>query len=154
MTTTSTAHHEDPFNLTRFQVAQEGTYEQVLLELRSGKKRTHWMWFIFPQIAGLGRSSTSMLYAIESKEEARAYLNHPILGARLVECVRALLAIDGRSASQIFGFPDDKKLKSSMTLFAYVSDQDSLFHQALSRYFNGHKDDRTLQILEGGRENE
>ena len=119
----------------------------MLSELKSGKKRSHWIWFIFPQIDGLGWSSTSVFYAIKSEEEARAYLNHPVLGARLRECVKTILTLDGRSALEIFGFIDEKKFKSSMTLFAYISGQNSLFHQALKKYFDNQQDNRTLDLL-------
>jgi uncharacterized protein (DUF1810 family) len=139
--------HTDPFALQRFVSAQDGIYEEVLAELRSGHKRTHWMWFIFPQIQGLGSSATSKYYAITSRDEARAYLDHPVLGKRLVECIQALLSVHGRSASAIFGFPDDMKLKSSMTLFDAVSARGSVFSQVLDRYFQGQRDRKTLDIL-------
>ena len=138
----------DAFNLARFVSAQEPIYTNVLTELRSGRKRTHWMWFIFPQIDGLGYSSTSKYYAIKSKEEARQYLNHPILGKRLLECAELVLDIKGRSASEIFGSPDDLKLKSSMTLFTTVADPDSVFTRVLDKYFNGQPDSKTLTLLE------
>lgn len=137
-----------PFDLGRFISAQEGIYERVLAELRRGQKRTHWIWFIFPQIDGLAHSATSKHYAIKSIEEARQYLNHPILGARLLECAEAVLAIEGRSVSEIFGYPDDLKLKSSMTLFAYVADPRSVFVRVLDKYFQGEQDVRTLDLLE------
>lgn len=131
----NTINQDDPFNLTRFLTAQENIYQQVLAELKNGEKRTHWMWFIFPQIEGLGKSSTSRLYAIKSPKEAQAYLNHPILGQRLLECTNIVLSIKGRSALEIFGFPDDMKLKSSMTLFSSISDDDSPFKQVLDKFF-------------------
>jgi uncharacterized protein (DUF1810 family) len=137
----------DPHNLSRFISAQEATYETALAELRSGQKRTHWMWFIFPQIHGLGRTSTSEYYSIKSEEEARQYLSHPILGARLLECARAVWALEGRSASQIFGFPDDLKLKSSMTLFAHIAGPGSVFARVLDKCFAGKPDEKTLEIL-------
>jgi uncharacterized protein (DUF1810 family) len=144
-----TIGRNDPFDLSRFTKAQEGIYDSVLAELRSGRKRTHWIWFIFPQFAGLGHSPTSMHYAIKSIEEARQYLNHPVLGARLLECAKAVLAVEGRSASEIFGYPDDLKLKSSMTLFATVAENPhSVFIRVLEKYFQGEKDERTLQLLE------
>lgn len=118
---------DDPFGLSRFTRAQEGIYDSVLAELRRGQKRTHWMWFIFPQIDGLAYSATSKHYAIKSIEEARKYLNHPVLGKRLLECAETVIAVEGRSVSEIFGYPDDLKLKSSMTLFAYVADSHSVF---------------------------
>lgn len=139
---------DDPFNLSRFISAQSGVYERVLLELRAGQKRTHWMWYIFPQIEGLGQSTTTKYYAIKSLEEARAYVNHPVLGPRLLQCAEAVLAIEGRKVSDIFGYPDDMKLKSSMTLFSYVADPDSVFVSVLDKYFKGERDVRTLQLLE------
>lgn len=141
--------NDDPFNLHRFVAAQEPVYSTVLAELRGGAKRTHWMWFIFPQIDGLGQSATSRYYSIKSLEEARQYLLHPVLGRRLLECAETLLAIDGRSASEIFGFPDDMKLKSSMTLFARVPDSEPVFARVLERYFNGEEDQTTLDLLDG-----
>jgi uncharacterized protein (DUF1810 family) len=153
--TDDTIRSEDPFDLGRFTSAQERVYETVLAELRSGWKRSHWMWYIFPQIAGLGHSSTSKHYAIKSIEEAQAYLNHPILGARLVECAEAVLAVQGRSVSQIFGYPDDMKLKSSMTLFAAVAeDPHSVFVRILEKYFHGEQDGMTLHQLKVSREGE
>jgi uncharacterized protein (DUF1810 family) len=141
------ADRNDRFNLQRFVGAQERVYDQVLNELRSGRKRTHWMWFIFPQIDGLGHSPTAKLYAIKSKEEARQYLNHRLLGARLLECANILLELTGRSASEVFGYPDDLKLKSSMTLFAQLEGQESVFVQVLDTYFQGKHDDRTIALL-------
>ena len=147
--TDETIDRDDPFDLSRFTMAQQGIYDSVLAELRSGRKRTHWMWFIFPQIAGLGHSPTSQHYAIKSSEEARQYLKHPVLGTRLLECAEAVLAVEGRSVSDIFGYPDDMKLMSSMTLFAAVEDNpDSVFIQVLEKYFQGKQDHRTLQLLE------
>lgn len=148
-TTDGTIDRDDPFDLSRFTKAQQGIYDSALAELRSGRKRTHWMWFIFPQIAGLGHSPTSQHYAIKSSNEARQYLKHPVLGARLLECAEAVLAVEGRSVSDIFGYPDDMKLMSSMTLFAAVEDNpDSVFIQVLEKYFQGKQDHRTLQLLE------
>ena len=138
---------QDAFNLRRFLEAQESVYSTVLAELRGGQKRSHWMWYIFPQIAGLGYSSTSQYYAIKSEEEARQYLKHPVLGARLLECAKTVLDVDGRSASEIFGPPDDLKLRSSMTLFAQVSDPDSVFARVIDKYFHGKRDDKTLALL-------
>jgi uncharacterized protein (DUF1810 family) len=132
--------------------AQAGVYERALAEVRSGEKRSHWMWFIFPQIAGLGRSSTSRLYAINGAAEAEAYLNHPLLGPRLVECAEAALQVEGRSAREIFGPIDEQKLRSSATLFAAVSPSGSVFHRLLDRYFQGRQDDRTLELLDSGGE--
>ena len=138
----------DPYDLVRFTEAQEGVYDYALAELRSGQKRTHWMWYIFPQMDGLGQSATSKHYAIKSAEEARAYLHHPVLGARLLECAKAVLAVQGRSVTEILGFPDDVKLRSSMTLFASVADPDSVFVRVLDKFFQGHRDNRTLELLE------
>jgi len=139
----------DPFDLKRFITGQEGIYGRVLAELKSGRKRTHWMWFIFPQIEGLGHSPTSRHYAIKSIAEARRYLGHPVLGGRLTECSEALLALEGPTASEIFGYPDDMKLKSSMTLFAAVAeDPRSAFIRVLEKYYHGEPDARTLRLLE------
>jgi uncharacterized protein (DUF1810 family) len=142
-----TSGHDDSFDLNRFITAQESIYDIALAELRSGRKRSHWMWYIFPQIDGLGQSSTTKHYSIKSLEEARQYLQHPVLGTRLIECAKAVLAVEGRSISEIFGYPDDMKLKSSMTLFAYVADPPSVFSQILDKYFHGERDAKTLQIL-------
>jgi uncharacterized protein (DUF1810 family) len=142
-----TTSHPDPFDLQRFVSAQERVYANVLAELRNGQKRTHWMWYIFPQMAGLGHSSTSKHYAIQSSEEARQYLNHPVLGKRLIECTEAVLAVQGRSASAIFGSPDDVKLKSSMTLFAALMPPGSPFARVLDKYFQGQRDSTTLRLL-------
>ena len=146
--TDDTRRRDDPFNLGRFTSAQERVYETVLAELRSGQKRTHWMWFIFPQIEGLGYSATSMHYAIKSEAEARQYLKHPVLGQRLLECAATVLNVEGRSASEIFGYPDDLKLKSSMTLFAYVTDPQSVFARVLDKYYQGKRDAMTVSLLE------
>ncbi len=141
------ADRSDPYDLNRFISAQEGVYDRVLAELRAGLKRTHWMWFIFPQIDGLGHSPTTRFYAVKSLEEARHYLRHPVLGARLTECTEAILALKGRSASDIFGYPDDMKLQSSMTLFALAAGPGSVFLRVLDRYYGGKQDTRTRQIL-------
>jgi uncharacterized protein (DUF1810 family) len=138
---------DDPHNLSRFVQSQEDDYEQALSEIRKGKKRTHWMWYIFPQIDGLAFSSTSKHYSIKSVEEAKAYLAHPILGPRLLECAEAVLHIDGRSATEIFGPPDDLKLKSCATLFACVSPSGSVFERLLQKYYRGGRDEKTLQLL-------
>ena len=140
--------HDNTFDLNRFTDAQAGIYDTALAELKNGQKRTHWMWYIFPQIDGLGRSPTAKLYAIKSMEEARQYLNHPVLGPRLLECVEAVFAIDGRTASEIFGYPDELKLKSSMTLFASVAPPGSVFVRVLDKYFLGEPDVMTLRLLE------
>ena len=138
---------EDPFDLDRFVNAQDGIYDRALAEVRGGLKRSHWMWYIFPQIDGLGFSSTTRHYAIKSLEEARQYLSHAVLGARLRECAETVLAVQGRSASDIFGYPDDMKLQSSMTLFALVSEPGSVFERVLEKYYQGKRDQRTLQIV-------
>ena len=137
---------DDPFSLSRFLRAQEEVYERVLGELKKGQKRSHWMWYIFPQLEGLGQSPTSKYYAIKSREEALAYLNHPVLGSRLLECAEAVLVIEGRSVSEIFGYPDELKLKSSMTLFSHVAGE-SIFVRVLDKYFQGERDRKTLQLL-------
>jgi uncharacterized protein (DUF1810 family) len=144
-----TMNHDDPFDLRRFLDAQEGVYETALAELRAGRKRTHWMWYIFPQIDGLGHSPTAIRYAIKGLDEARRYLDHPVLGARLVACAEAVLAVEGRSVSEIFGYPDDLKLRSSMTLFASLPGASPVFLRVLDRYFRGERDARTLQLLSG-----
>jgi uncharacterized protein (DUF1810 family) len=137
----------DPHNLARFLTAQEPIYQQALAELNAARKSSHWMWFIFPQLAGLGRSSTAEHFAIQSKAEARAYLAHPTLGPRLIECAQALLQHDGKSATQILGSPDDLKLRSSATLFAQITQPDSPFAQLLKKYYNSQPDPKTLQLL-------
>lgn len=138
---------DDRFDLARFIDAQKQVYSGVLTELKNGRKRSHWMWFVFPQIDGLAHSSTSEFYAVKSLEEARAYLNHPVLGARLTECAEAVLAVENRSASEIFGFPDDLKFKSSLTLFESAADAEPVFGALLERYFNGERDSRTIELL-------
>ncbi|MGF6088740.1 DUF1810 domain-containing protein [Pseudomonas sp. 18173] len=140
--------HQDPFNLQRFLQAQEPIFDRVQTELNNGHKRSHWMWFIFPQFAGLGGSEMSRRYAIHSREEALAYLEHPLLGARLRTCTQEVLNIRERSVAGIFGHPDDLKFHSSMTLFAQVAAADSLFQQALNQYFHGILDDWTLSLLD------
>ena len=137
----------DPHDLNRFLHAQENSYVQAISEIRGGRKRSHWMWYIFPQFDGLGFSSTSRRYAIKSIAEAEAYLKHPVLGVRLVECAEAALRIEGRSALEIFGSPDDMKLKSCATLFACVSPAGSVFHRLLDKYYQGERDSKTLQLL-------
>src|SRR3954454_25215941 len=137
----------DTHDLARFLDAQAGDYDRALAEIRGGRKRSHWMWYVFPQIEGLGFSSMSRRYSIKSADEARAYLDHPLLGRRLVECAEAALAVEGRSALEIFGSPDDMKLKSCATLFASVSPPDSVFAQLLDKYFEGERDGKTLQLL-------
>jgi uncharacterized protein (DUF1810 family) len=137
----------DPFHLSRFVAAQERDYSRALAEIRSGRKRTHWIWYIFPQIEGLGYSSTSQQFAIRSAAEAAAYLAHPVLGSRLEECCEAALAVEGRSARELFGPPDDLKVRSCATLFAAVSPPGSVFERLLDRYYDGMRDERTLEIL-------
>jgi uncharacterized protein (DUF1810 family) len=138
---------DDPYDLGRFVAAQRGIYENALEELRRGAKRSHWIWFIFPQVAGLGSSTMAVRYAIKSRAEAKAYLSHPILGSRLLECTNALLRVEGKTAEEVMGQPDDLKLRSSMTLFAATSDPDSPFHAVLDRYFSGNTDLRTIEYL-------
>jgi len=140
----------DPYRLSRFIEAQEPVYETALRELEHGRKESHWMWFIFPQLAGLGHSPTALRFAISSLEEARAYLAHPLLGGRLIQCTRTINAVRNRTAHQIFGSPDDMKLRSSMTLFRQAATDPQPFGAALDRYFGGEADHRTLQILAGG----
>jgi len=137
----------DPHHLRRFVDAQEDGYARALEEIRAGRKQSHWMWYVFPQVEGLGASAMSRRYAIRSVDEAAAYLAHPVLGPRLVACAEAALAVEGRSAREIFGTPDDQKLRSCATLFAHVSPPGSVFERVLARYFGGIPDDRTLQRL-------
>jgi uncharacterized protein (DUF1810 family) len=137
----------DPFNLSHFITAQDPLMQDVLAQLRTGQKASHWMWFVFPQIRGLGSSATARRYAIASREEAVAYLGHAVLGARLRACTQLALNIQGRSAEQVFGYPDDLKFRSCMTLFAEVGREEPLFRQALQKYFAGEPDSRTLDIL-------
>jgi len=137
----------DPCDLNRFLQAQEDDYQRALSEVKDGRKRSHWMWYIFPQYEGLGFSPTARLYSIKSVAEARAYLNHPVLGQRLTECFEAALSVEGKSAHEIFGSPDDMKLKSCATLFAYVSPPGSLFERLLDKYFQGERDRSTLRLL-------
>ena len=139
----------DPFDLQRFVDAQARNYADAIDELRAGEKRTHWMWYVFPQYAGLGRSPMAKRFAIGSLDEAKAYLRHHILGPRLVECATAVLAVKGVTAHDIFGSPDDMKLHSSATLFSRVAEPGSVFHRILDRYFDGNPDARTLELLGG-----
>jgi uncharacterized protein (DUF1810 family) len=145
---TASADAADPFDLARFTRAQTGVFDSAVSELRRGEKRGHWMWFVFPQIMGLGSSATAVRFAIKSRAEAEQYLEHPVLGARLRKCAELLLTIEDRTTSEIFGYPDDLKLKSSMTLFASVAETDSVFVRVLEKYFHGEGDPRTLQLLE------
>jgi uncharacterized protein (DUF1810 family) len=139
------AEHKD---LVRFLEAQNHVYLKALDEIKSGQKRSHWMWYIFPQIKGLGSSENARFFGIKSLDEATAYVQHPILGKHLIEITKALLTIEGKSASDIFGYPDDLKLHSSMTLFSKVENADSVFNEVLKKYFKGVLDQGTLQILE------
>jgi len=136
-------------DLSRFLKAQEHDYEQALREIRSGRKRTHWMWYIFPQIQGLGFSSTAQYYAIRDLEEAKDYLAHPVLGARLKEISSALLDLEGLSASEIFGYPDDLKLRSCMTLFRMADLNEPIFLEVLEKYYDGEPDFRTVDLVTG-----
>lgn len=138
---------KDTHNLDRFLQAQDPLVDTVTRELKAGRKRSHWMWFVFPQVAGLGQSPTAQRYAIGSLEEAEAYFKHPVLGTRLVEWTRLVLDNEGRSAEEIFGFPDYLKFCSSMTLFSRVPGADPVFTSALDQFYNGTPDRRTLQIL-------
>jgi uncharacterized protein (DUF1810 family) len=137
----------DPYNLNRFIDAQAPVFEQVRAELRAGRKRSHWMWFIFPQIVGLGHSEMARKYAISSLAEAKAYLEHPVLGPRLGECTALVNRVDGRSIDEIFGYPDNLKFHSSMTLFARAAAHDDVFHTALRKFFAGAEDRQTLERL-------
>jgi uncharacterized protein (DUF1810 family) len=130
-------------------LAQEGDYEQALSEVRSGRKQSHWMWYIFPQFDGLGFSPTSKRYAIKSVAEAQAYLAHPVLGPRLLECAEAVMGVEGRSSLEIFGSPDDVKLRSCATLFACFAPAGSVFERLLAKYFQGERDAKTLRLLGG-----
>ena len=134
-------------NLERFVEAQAPVYPRALAELTAGRKQSHWMWFVFPQISGLGRSPMAQHYAIHSLDEARSYLAHPLLGARLKECISAVLGIIGKSAHEIFDTPDDLKFHSSMTLFAHAAPDEPLFRAALEKYFEGAEDTLTLEKL-------
>lgn len=138
---------DDRHNLSRFLNAQEAVYDRALAEIKRGRKSSHWMWFIFPQFEGLGFSSTSRRYSIKSIAEAEAYLDHPVLGKRLIACAEAVLGVAGRSAFAIFGSPDDMKLKSSATLFESVSPPDSVFSRLIDKYYNGERDEKTLELI-------
>jgi uncharacterized protein (DUF1810 family) len=143
----NTSGPTDPHHLDRFVEAQSRNYDRALAELRAGRKRSHWMWYVFPQYAGLGHSAMAERYAIGSVAEAEAYLRHPVLGPRLVECTEALLADEERTAREILGSPDDMKLRSSATLFSRVDSPGSVFHRILDRYFDGEPDRRTLELV-------
>lgn len=138
---------KDPYDLNRFIEAQALSYNQAVAELRLGQKKSHWMWFVFPQIAGLGSSPMSHRYSIKTLDEARAYLDHPILGARLLQCAHAVLSVENKSATEILGTPDDMKLKSCATLFESVSASGSVFSQLLDKYYGGERDSRTLDLI-------
>jgi uncharacterized protein (DUF1810 family) len=138
---------DDPHDLQRFVDAQNPVYDRVRGELKSGRKQTHWMWFIFPQIAGLGHSAMAQRYAISSLREAQAYLDHAILGPRLRECTRLLTGVEGRSAREILGPPDDMKFRSCLTLFAHAAPDEQIFRDALDKYFNGDFDRSTVERL-------
>lgn len=138
-------------DLNRFLTAQQGgIYENALSELKNGRKRTHWMWFIFPQIHGLGYSATAKYYAIKNSEEAEQYLNHPVLGNRLLHCTNAVLAIENKTALEIFGEPDNLKLNSCITLFAQLPNTSPVFNRVIDQYFNGKPDTKTLALLRNG----
>ena len=139
----------DPFDLDRFLHAQADCYDDALAEIRRGRKRSHWMWYVFPQIEGLGFSANSQRYAIRSLAEAKAYMSHPVLGRRLVECCEAALAVEGRSAREIFGSPDDMKLRSSATLFEFVA-PNSVFSALIVKYYGGERDEATLRRVDAG----
>jgi uncharacterized protein (DUF1810 family) len=139
---------EARFDLERFVEVQAGVIGQVCAELRAGQKRSHWMWFVFPQIRGLGSSEIAVRYAISGREEARAYLDHPVLGPRLQECAAIVVGMEGKSVEEIFGYPDNLKFHSSMSLFAEVEGPtERVFHKALKKYFGGHPDKATLERL-------
>lgn len=140
----------DPFDLQRFLQAQGPVIDEVRRELRQGRKRTHWMWFVFPQLRVLGRSPTAQHYGIASLAEAQAYMAHPVLGPRLLECTGLVLAVEGRSVHEIFGSPDDLKFRSSMTLFQSACPETTVFTDALCRYFDGAPDPRTIELLAAG----
>jgi uncharacterized protein (DUF1810 family) len=138
----------DPFELSRFVEAQRTSYERALEEISAGRKRSHWMWYVFPQIVGLGFSASARRYAIKSRAEAEAYLHHPLLGPRLEACAAAALGAERRSAREIFGTPDDLKLRSCATLFAEVAPSGSVFERLLDKYFDGEPDAETLRLLQ------
>ncbi|WP_059019165.1 DUF1810 domain-containing protein [Mycobacterium sp. M26] len=138
---------DDPFDLQRFVDAQGGAYERAVAELRAGAKRSHWIWYVFPQLKGLGSSSTATFYGISSLAEAQAYLAHPVLGRRLRDCARIVAGLRGRSASDIFGWPDDMKVRSSMTLFANATEDNADFLSVLDTLYGGEQDARTLALL-------
>ena len=140
-----------PYRLSRFLEAQEGDYDAAIAELRAGRKRSHWMWYVFPQLRGLGSSANADRYGIGSLNEARAFWAHPVLGARLRECIEAILAVPGKSAYDIFRKPDDWKLGCCLTLFEAAAPGEPLFGAALERFFNGHRNQKTLELLSSSR---
>lgn len=139
------------YNLQRFLDAQENDYDRALAEIRQGRKRSHWMWYIFPQIAGLGFSETAKFYAITDPNEAQAFVDNPTLGSRLINITNAFLSIDGKSANAILGSPDDLKLKSCMTLFSLLPNADPVFRAVLDKFYNGSRDEKTLALVKNGR---
>jgi uncharacterized protein (DUF1810 family) len=139
---------QDPYNLSRFVDAQDPVLQEVLAELRHGRKTSHWMWFVFPQIQGLGYSATARHFAISSLQEAKAYLDHPVLGQRLIECTRLVNAINGKTVHEVFGSPDDLKFRSCMTLFAHAAPAPNTFEDALQKYFSGRGDQQTLALIQ------
>ena len=143
-----TSEQSDPFGLQRFVSAQDPIYEEVCAELRSGHKLGHWMWFVFPQLRGLGQSAMATAFGIAHRREAEAYLAHPILGPRLRECTRLVNLVEGRPIDQILGYPDNLKFRSSVTLFASVAPDDPVFKDALEKYFSGQPDSLTLARLD------
>ncbi len=134
-------------NLNRFLEAQETKYNDALSEIKNGRKLPHWMWYVFPQIAGLGFTNFNVFYSIQNKEEATQYLNHPVLGKRLLEITKVVAEINGKTALEIFGKPDEIKLKSSMTLFSILNNPNPIFQQVLDKYYKGMKDENTLQLI-------
>lgn len=143
----SQSSDSDPFNLSRFLEAQQDSYDSAETELAAGRKRSHWMWFVFPQIDGLGTSPTAKYYAMSGAAEASKYLEHPVLGKRLIDCTKAMIALEGKSAAEILGTPDDLKFCSCMTLFETVAGPESVFAIALDKYFAGRRDRLTLTLL-------
>ena len=148
----SNTQDSDPLDLERFVRAQAENYADAIAEIRAGSKESHWMWYVFPQIAGLGFSSTAQRYAVKSRAEAAAYLAHPVLGPRLRECCEAALAVEGKTAHDIFGSPDDMKLRSCATLFAAVAPEEPVFDRLLEKYYGGRRDEKTLTLLEAAGE--
>ena len=148
MTRETSSNNQIDFDLNRFVVAQENVYQTVISELNTGNKQSHWMWFIFPQIDGLGKSTSARYYSIKNIDEASAYLNHPIVGKRLLECSAILLTINDKSADDILGFPDYVKLQSCMTLFSIAFPQEKIFKEVLRKYYKDQMDEKTIKIIE------